>query len=93
MYFLIFSFLRGLLLESWGLWGSGDLNPLDFRFWGEAQGLVCREQQPWSVEDVVQCVRAFAAACAASVVGGVADPFLRELPCVSAAVVGASSTS
>ena len=56
---------------------SPDLNPLDFHFWGEAQRHVYKEQ-PKSIEDLIQCVKAFAATYATSIINKVADNVLKR---------------
>lgn len=56
---------------------SPDLNPLDFHFWGEAQRHVYQEQ-PESIEDLIQCVKTFAATYATSIIRKVADNVLKR---------------
>ena len=50
---------------------SPDLNLLDFHFWGEAQQQVYRKQ-PGNIEDLIECVKKFAAAYGSSTIRHVA---------------------
>ena len=56
---------------------SPDLNPLDFHFWGEAQQQVYREQ-PGNIEELIECVKKFAAAYGSSTVRSVAENVVKR---------------
>ena len=56
---------------------SPDLNPLDFHFWGEAQQQVYREQ-PENIEELIECVKKFAAAYGSSTIRRVAENVVKR---------------
>ena len=63
---------------------SPDLNSLDFHYWGEAQQQVYRDQ-PGNIEELIECVKKFAAAYGSSTIRRVAENVVkRTRQCVDA---------
>ena len=61
-----------------------DLNPLDFHFWGEAKQQVYCEQ-PQNIEELIECVKKFAAAYGSSTIRRVAENVVKRAKlCVDA---------